>query len=160
MPAWLLPCSCLDDNGLNLWTCKPAPIKCCPYKSWLVMVSVHSRKTLTPASTWDSSNKSFPGIPTTLAPPKDIHSPQSLYPLPKGFKWPLSPHPPLKWAAQWEVSWFFILLTAEVSSLPSNFLPTTPSRVGTTVIISVLSFLNITLNVSKLYLFNSNHLLK
>ena len=29
MPAWMLPCSCLDDNGLNLWTCKPAPIKCC-----------------------------------------------------------------------------------------------------------------------------------
>jgi len=30
MPAWTLPCSCLDDNGPNLWTCKPAPIKCCP----------------------------------------------------------------------------------------------------------------------------------
>jgi hypothetical protein len=29
MPAWILPCSHLDDNGLNLWTCKPAPIKCC-----------------------------------------------------------------------------------------------------------------------------------
>ena len=27
MSAWTLPCSCLDDNGLNLWTCKPAPIK-------------------------------------------------------------------------------------------------------------------------------------
>ena len=31
MPA----CFCLDDNGLNLWTCKAAPIKCCPYKSCL-----------------------------------------------------------------------------------------------------------------------------
>jgi hypothetical protein len=29
MPAWILPCSHLDDNGLNLWTCKPALIKCC-----------------------------------------------------------------------------------------------------------------------------------
>jgi hypothetical protein len=32
-PAPCLPCchaSCHDDNGLNLWKCKPAPIKCCP----------------------------------------------------------------------------------------------------------------------------------
>ena len=29
MSAWMLPCYCLHDNGLNLWTCKPAPIKCC-----------------------------------------------------------------------------------------------------------------------------------
>jgi hypothetical protein len=35
MPAWMRPCSCLDDNGLNLWTCKPAPIKCHPCKSCL-----------------------------------------------------------------------------------------------------------------------------
>jgi hypothetical protein len=35
MPAWMLPCPHLDDNGLNLWTCKLAPIKCCPYKSCL-----------------------------------------------------------------------------------------------------------------------------
>ena len=35
MPAWKLPCSHLDDNGLNLWTYKPAPIKCCPYNSCL-----------------------------------------------------------------------------------------------------------------------------
>jgi hypothetical protein len=35
MPAWMLPCSLLDDNGLNLWTCESAPIKCCPYKSCL-----------------------------------------------------------------------------------------------------------------------------
>jgi hypothetical protein len=21
--------SCHDDNGLNLWNCKPTPIKCC-----------------------------------------------------------------------------------------------------------------------------------
>ena len=33
MPAWMLPCSCLGDNGLNLWTCKPATIKCCSYSS-------------------------------------------------------------------------------------------------------------------------------
>ena len=54
MPAWMLPCSCLD-NGLNLWTCKTAPIKCCPYRSCLgpsclssssALVSVHSSKTL------------------------------------------------------------------------------------------------------------------
>jgi hypothetical protein len=32
-PAWTLPYSHLDDNGLNLWTCKPAPITCYPYKS-------------------------------------------------------------------------------------------------------------------------------
>ena len=35
IPAWVLPCSCLDDNGLQLWTCKPAPVKCCSYKSCL-----------------------------------------------------------------------------------------------------------------------------
>ena len=33
-PALCLPAdwqaSCCDDNGLNLWNCKPAPIKCCP----------------------------------------------------------------------------------------------------------------------------------
>jgi len=29
MPAWMLPCWYLDDKGLNLWTCKPAPIKFC-----------------------------------------------------------------------------------------------------------------------------------
>jgi hypothetical protein len=38
--TWALPtciqlCSHLDDNGLILWTCKPAPTKCCPYKSCL-----------------------------------------------------------------------------------------------------------------------------
>ena len=27
--AWMLPCSHHDDNGLNLRTGKPAPIKCC-----------------------------------------------------------------------------------------------------------------------------------
>jgi hypothetical protein len=35
MPAWMLPCSCLNDNGLNLWTCKSNPVKCCSYKSCL-----------------------------------------------------------------------------------------------------------------------------
>ena len=34
MTAWMLPCSCLGSNGLNFWTCKPAPVKCC-YKSCL-----------------------------------------------------------------------------------------------------------------------------
>jgi hypothetical protein len=47
MLAWTLPCSCLGDNGLNLWTCKPALVKCCPSKSASVMVSLHSSKTLT-----------------------------------------------------------------------------------------------------------------
>jgi hypothetical protein len=48
MPAWMLPRSHLDDNGLNLWTCKAAPIKCCLFiRLALVMVSVHSSKTLT-----------------------------------------------------------------------------------------------------------------
>jgi hypothetical protein len=35
MPDWMTPCSFLDDNGLNLWTCKPAPIKSCPINSCL-----------------------------------------------------------------------------------------------------------------------------
>ena len=43
---WMLPCSHLD-NGLNLWTCKPAPIKTCPIRVALVMMSVPSSKTLT-----------------------------------------------------------------------------------------------------------------
>jgi hypothetical protein len=30
VPVWMLTSSCLDDNGLNLWTCNPALIKCCP----------------------------------------------------------------------------------------------------------------------------------
>jgi hypothetical protein len=42
--AWMLPCSCLDDNGINHWTCKPAPIKCCPFKelpwSWCLFTAV------------------------------------------------------------------------------------------------------------------------
>jgi hypothetical protein len=29
LPAWMLPCSHLDDNALNHWTCNPAPIKSC-----------------------------------------------------------------------------------------------------------------------------------
>jgi hypothetical protein len=48
MPAWTLPC--LDDNGLNLWPCKPTLMKCSivSYKKIivLVMVSVHSSKAL------------------------------------------------------------------------------------------------------------------
>jgi len=47
MSAWMLPCSHLDDNGLNLWSSKPAPIKCCSYKNTVVTVSVHSSKTIT-----------------------------------------------------------------------------------------------------------------
>ena len=45
MSAWMLPCSCRDD-GLNLRTCKPAPINTALYKSCLIMMSVHSSKTL------------------------------------------------------------------------------------------------------------------
>jgi len=30
MSAWMLSYSRLCDNGLNLWTYKPAPVKCCP----------------------------------------------------------------------------------------------------------------------------------
>jgi hypothetical protein len=35
MPIWMLPCSCLDDTGLNFWTCKTAPIKFHPCKTCL-----------------------------------------------------------------------------------------------------------------------------
>jgi hypothetical protein len=41
MPAWMLSCSHLDDNGLNLWTCKPAPIKSCPW-SWCLFTAVET----------------------------------------------------------------------------------------------------------------------
>jgi hypothetical protein len=51
MTTWMLPCSHLDVNGLNLWTCKLAAIKCCIFiRLALVMVSVHSSKTLTKAT--------------------------------------------------------------------------------------------------------------
>ena len=46
MPAWTLPCFHLDDNGLNLWTCKLAPIKCCLIRVALAMASVHSNGNL------------------------------------------------------------------------------------------------------------------
>jgi hypothetical protein len=67
MPAWMLPCPCLDDNGLNLWTCKPALIK----------VSVHSSKTLTKTlllteaqgtTGWPSANGTGRNVPTNLTP--------------------------------------------------------------------------------------------
>jgi hypothetical protein len=49
--AWALPCSQLDNNRLNLWTCKQSPTECCPFlRVALVMVSVHSSKTLTKTS--------------------------------------------------------------------------------------------------------------
>ena len=35
MLAWTLPCSCLDDNGMNFWACKPNPTECVIYKSCL-----------------------------------------------------------------------------------------------------------------------------
>ena len=47
MPAWMLPCPYHDDNRLDLWTCKPAPINVVLIRVALVMVSVHSSKTLT-----------------------------------------------------------------------------------------------------------------
>ena len=46
MPAWMLPCSSLDYNRLNLWACKPALIKCCPYKFALLLMAIHRRKIL------------------------------------------------------------------------------------------------------------------
>jgi hypothetical protein len=45
MPAWMLPCSCPDDSGLNLWTCKSAQLNVL-VRVALVKVSVHSSKTL------------------------------------------------------------------------------------------------------------------
>jgi hypothetical protein len=43
-PAWMLQCFCHDDNGLNLWTCKPDSIKHCPlYElplSWCMFAAV------------------------------------------------------------------------------------------------------------------------
>jgi hypothetical protein len=33
-----------EDNGLALWNCKPAPVKCCPFS--LVMVPLCSNETL------------------------------------------------------------------------------------------------------------------
>ena len=36
MPAWTLTCSHFDDDGWNLWSCKPDLIKCCFDKSCLV----------------------------------------------------------------------------------------------------------------------------
>ena len=50
-PAPCLPAlchvSCHDDNGLNLWTHKPAPIKCFLLWVVLVIVSLHSNRMLT-----------------------------------------------------------------------------------------------------------------
>ena len=62
-PAWMLPCSRLDDTVLNFWTCKPASMKC----GWsfirlaCVMVSVQSSKTLTktPDLPWKRSYLHF-----------------------------------------------------------------------------------------------------
>jgi hypothetical protein len=47
MPASTLPCSYLDDNGLNLWTCSQPQWNVDIIREALVMVSVHSSKTLT-----------------------------------------------------------------------------------------------------------------
>jgi hypothetical protein len=47
MPAWMLPCSCLDDNGLNLWTCKQPQLNVVLIRVALVIASVCSSKTLT-----------------------------------------------------------------------------------------------------------------
>jgi hypothetical protein len=35
IPAWMLTCSCHNDNGQNFWVCKPASVKCCPCRSCL-----------------------------------------------------------------------------------------------------------------------------
>lgn len=47
----MLPCSLLDDNGLNLYTCKPAPIKCCAANLAFTIVCVHGNKTLSESET-------------------------------------------------------------------------------------------------------------
>lgn len=45
--TWMLSCSCLDNNRLNIWACKAAPIKFVLYgKSSLVMMSPQCNKTL------------------------------------------------------------------------------------------------------------------
>ena len=53
-PAPCLPryCHALhhDDNELNLWTCKLDPIKCCPLKTAIVVVSFTAMETLTKTS--------------------------------------------------------------------------------------------------------------
>jgi hypothetical protein len=45
MPAWMLPCSCLNSNGMNLQTCKPVQLNVLT-RVPLVMVSLHSNKIL------------------------------------------------------------------------------------------------------------------
>ena len=35
------------DNGLSLWNCKPVPIKCFPLRVAMIMISLHSNRTLT-----------------------------------------------------------------------------------------------------------------
>jgi hypothetical protein len=50
-PAPCLPgcchASCHDDNGLNLWNCKPAPIKCSLFiRVALIIVSLHNNGSL------------------------------------------------------------------------------------------------------------------
>ena len=57
--AWMLPHPRLDDNGMNLWTCKPVPIKC--WLLHLVMVSVHSNGTLTKTA-GECSNTPKPSV--------------------------------------------------------------------------------------------------
>ena len=44
IPVWMLPCSHLDENGLNLWTSNTDPIKCFPLSdlpwSWCLFTAV------------------------------------------------------------------------------------------------------------------------
>jgi hypothetical protein len=47
MPAWMLPCSCLDDNGLKSEPVSQTQLNVALIRDALVMVSVHSSKTLT-----------------------------------------------------------------------------------------------------------------
>jgi hypothetical protein len=46
MPAWMMPCSYVHDNGLNLRTCKPAPMKCLPLQellwSWCLFMAMEN----------------------------------------------------------------------------------------------------------------------
>jgi hypothetical protein len=51
--------SCLDDNGLNLWTCKPASTKCCPLWefpwSWCVFTIMEILTKTTCQQGWNST---------------------------------------------------------------------------------------------------------
>jgi len=51
--SWMPPCPCLDNTGMKLWTSKPVPVNVVLIRVTLVMVSVHSSKTLPKTSCWN-----------------------------------------------------------------------------------------------------------